>query len=149
LSDILVDTNVLVYSFDPRDGVKQAQARSIIGTLIGSGGAVLSVQCLTEFFRIVRWRLPEPLSPEDALLEVARFSQACPVHNLTLPAALEAFRGSNDYQMHIWDALIWAVAKVNRIPFVLTEDAEHGRLLEGVQYLNPFHPEFDLDALRV
>ena len=51
--------------------------------------------------------------------------------------------------MSIWDALIWAVASVNHIPYVLTEDADHDRILEGVRFLNPFHPQFDLDALEV
>ncbi len=49
--------------------------------------------------------------------------------------------------MSIWDALIWAAAKMNGIPYVLTEDARHGRVLEGVTYVNPFDPEFDLAPL--
>jgi predicted nucleic acid-binding protein len=148
LSDILVDTNVLVYSFDPSDHGKQEQARKVIGLLLKNARAVLSVQCLTEFFRIVRWRLPEPLPPDDAFLEADRFSRACPVYSLTLPVVLEAFQASNKYQMSIWDALIWAVAKLNQIPYILTEDADHGRLLDGVLYLNPFHPDFEIALLE-
>jgi len=147
LSDILIDTNVLVHSFDPRDREKQLQARKVIGVLLANARAALSVQCLTEFFRIVRWRLPEPLSPETALLETTRFSRACPVYSLTAAAVLEGLAASNRHQMSIWDALIWAVAKVNQIPCVLTEDAEHARLLEGVRYLNPFHSDFDMALL--
>jgi len=148
LSDILVDTNVLVYSFDPRDRLKQELARQVFAHLARSGRVVLSVQCLTEFFRTVRWRLPDPLSPERALLEVTRFDAACTVLDLTTSIVLQACRASNSYQMSIWDALIWAVARANSIPFVLTEDAEHDTILDGVHFLNPFHQAFDITVLE-
>jgi len=148
LSDILVDTNILVYSFDPRDLRKQERARQVFDRLAGTGRVVLSVQCLTEFFRTVRWRLPDPLSPERALLEVTRFTGACRVLDLTASIVLEACRASNSYQVSIWDALIWAVAKVNGIPFILTEDADHGSIVDGVHFLNPFHQAFDITALE-
>ncbi len=51
------------------------------------------------------------------------------------------------HSLSVWDALIWAAAKLNQVPYVLTEDSEHGRLLEGVCYLNPFAPEFDFTVL--
>ena len=148
LSDTLVDTNVLVYVYDPRDLTKQARAEAVVDNLIEKEQAAISVQCLTEFFRTVRWRLPEPLSPDQALLRVTHLSRACRVLHLTSPVVLEACRASNDYQMSIWDALIWSVAKLNQIPYVLTEDADHNHLLEGVRYLNPFHPAFDLKMLE-
>lgn len=148
MSDILVDTNVLVYVYDPRDLTKQARAEAIVDRLIENEQAAVSVQCLTEFFRTVRWRLPEPLSPEHALLRVTHLSRACRVLHLTLPAVLEACRASNDYQMSIWDALIWSVAKLNQVPSVLTEDAAHNHLLEGVRFMNPFHPAFDMAELE-
>jgi predicted nucleic acid-binding protein len=148
LSDILVDTNILVYSFDPRDIQKQSRSREVIERLLANDRAVVSVQCLTEFFRTVRWRLPEPLSPNAALAEVTRLSLACRVLDLTSPAVLEACRASNEYQMSIWDALIWSVAKLNQIPYVLTEDADHDHVLETVRFLNPFHPDFDIALLE-
>ena len=149
LSDILVDTNVLVYIYDPRDLTKQAQANLVVDGLIENERAAVSVQCLTEFFRTVRWRLPEPLSPDQALMRVAHLSRACRVLNLTPSVVIEACRASNDYQMSIWDALIWAAAKLNQVRHVLTEDAEHNHVLEGVRFLNPFHQDFDMALLRV
>jgi predicted nucleic acid-binding protein len=50
--------------------------------------------------------------------------------------------------MSIWDALIWSVARLNGISWILTEDGQHNRLVEGVRYLNPFHPDFDLGLLE-
>ena len=143
MSALLVDTNVLVYAYDPRDRKKQEHAQAILGRLVPMDLVVISVQCLTEFFRAVRWKLPEPLSPDDALSQVARLARACRVLDLTAWIVLEACRASNAYQVSIWDALIWASAKVNQIPDVLTEDWKHEKVLEGVRFLNPFDPTFD------
>ena len=136
---ILVDTNVLVYVYDPRDHVKQRQAAIVLDKLIRTQQVVLSVQCLTEFFNTV--------TPAEASVRVERLTRLCHVLELTPLAVLEGCRGTVEHGLSFWDALIWAVAKRNRIPYLLTEDAEHGRFLEGVRFLNPFDPAFDLDAL--
>ncbi|MBI4635006.1 MAG: hypothetical protein HY727_01525 [Candidatus Rokubacteria bacterium] len=49
--------------------------------------------------------------------------------------------------MSYWDAQLWATARLNQVSTILTEDSTHGRVLEGIQYLNPFAPAFDLAAL--
>jgi predicted nucleic acid-binding protein len=143
LADSLVDTNVLVYASDPRDRAKQTAAAELLEALIATQRAVLSVQCLTEFYSVVTRRLRDPIAPREALGWVEQFAGACRILDLTGAVALEGLRGSARYQLSSWDALIWSAAKLNQIPYVLTEDAEHGRILEGVRYLNPFDPAFD------
>ena len=144
---VLVDTNVLVYTHDPRDREKKRRALEVLDGLIPAELAVLSVQCLTEFYRSVRWRIAEPLSHTAALIEVDRFSRSCRVLDLTGAVVLDGCRGCEAYQMHFWDALIWATAKLNRITHVLTEDFSDGALVEGVRFLDPFAESFDLDSL--
>jgi predicted nucleic acid-binding protein len=51
------------------------------------------------------------------------------------------------YQLSYWDALIWATARENDIPNVVTEDQEHARLIGEVRYLNPFSPAFEMSLL--
>lgn len=140
----LVDTNILVYIYDPRDTVKQARAYHVLELLIRNQRAVLSAQCLSEFFSTVTRRLPQPLSHTDALARVERLARSCRVLALTSSVMLEGCRGSVQHQMSVWDGLIWAVAKLNQVPFVLSEDFQHGRVLEGVRFLNPLLPSFDL-----
>ncbi len=144
----LVDTNVLVYAHDPRDRKKQEQAFRVLDSLIGSGRAVLSVQCLTEFFSAATLRLPEPLEQVVAMTQVERLIRSCQILDLSPAVVLEGCRGSSEYALSIWDALIWAVSKLNQVPYVLTEDAKHERFLEGVRFLNPFHRKFDLANLE-
>lgn len=133
-----------MYEQDPRDVDKQTQAAAIIGGLVEAERFALSAQCLSEFYNASR-RLPEPLSDADALREVSRLARMGTVVDVTAAVVIEACRGCAEHQLSIWDALIWAAAKMNGIPYVLTEDAEHGRTIEQVTYLNPFAESFDLD----
>ena len=143
-ADVLVDTNILVYVHDPRDAVKQERALTVLDQLIGRGHVVLSAQCLSELFVVATRRLPDPLTQADALAQVERLSRACRVVDVTPAVVLEACRGVVAHGMSLWDALIWSAAKLNQVPYVLTEDAEHERFLEGVRFLNPFTPGFAL-----
>lgn len=42
------------------------------------------------------------------------------------------------------DAQIWAAARLAGITIVLTEDFNSGAVIEGVRFVNPFTPEFEL-----
>ncbi len=143
---MLIDTNVLIYPYDPRDPEKQQRAGAVVDRLIQDGRAILSVQCLSEFFNVAT-RLPHPLAKAEALTEVRRLRQSCAVYDLTVDAMLEGARGAVAHQLSIWDALIWAVARLNGVRWVLTEDSEHGRVIEGVEYVDPFSPSFDAAAV--
>lgn len=143
-SGMLIDTNLLVYMYDPRDRIKQAVSIDLVNALIARNQAILSVQCLSEFYRAVTGRIPERMTPTEALTRVTRLTENCRVLAITPAVVLEGCRGAAQHQISIWDGLIWAVAKLNQVSFVLTEDAQHGLLREGVQYLNPFSSNFDL-----
>jgi predicted nucleic acid-binding protein len=146
-SDILVDSNVLVYTFDPRDKRKQEAAIEVLDQLVADGRAVLSVQCLSEFFNAVTHRLPDPVPSDVALLELDRLTRTYRVLDLTTVAVFEGCRVASGRSLSVWDGLLWAVAKVNHVPYILTEDMQHNQLLEGVRFQNPFVPEFDLGLL--
>lgn len=45
------------------------------------------------------------------------------------------------------DAQIWAAARLKQVPYVLSEDFSADATLEGVTFLNPFGPEFDISRL--
>lgn len=67
---------------------------------------------------------------------------------VTAACVIEAIRGVATYQLAFWDALIWAVARLNQVPVILTEDLPGGRTsLEGVRYANPLDPGFDIGRL--
>jgi predicted nucleic acid-binding protein len=114
----------------------------VLDRRIEPGRAGLNARCLSEFFALVTRRLPEPLAPAEALAQADRLARACRVLDVTAAVVLEG--GSAHHGLVLWDALIWAAARLNQVAAVLTEDAPHGRTLEGVRFLNPFATEFDL-----
>lgn len=137
----LIDTNVLVYAYDPSDVAKQEKALQVIG-LLGDGAGVLTVQVLGEFYWTVTRKIQPPLSPERAARSVENYLRSWPVLDLARGVVAEAVRGVGRLQLPYWDALIWATAKLNQVPLVLSEDFADGAFLEGVRFLNPFSPGF-------
>jgi predicted nucleic acid-binding protein len=70
---------------------------------------------------------------------------AFPVFPLTPQIVLEAVRGVRDHQLSYYDSQIWACARLNQIPVVFSEDFQDGQLLEGVNFVNPFADQFDIE----
>ena len=47
--------------------------------------------------------------------------------------------------IQLWDAQIWAAARLNQIPLVFTEDIQAQVVVEGVRFDNPFAVGFRLE----
>ncbi len=75
---------------------------------------------------------------------VEQFEQIYMVYPLTAAIILEAIRGVEEHKFSYYDAQIWAIAKLNQIPIVLSEDFNSASSIESVLFQNPFDPEFKL-----
>lgn len=141
----LLDTNLLVYPFDARDATKQARARTLLERLAPGDAAGLSSQALSEFANVglKKLGLPAPFVAR----QVERYAQLFRVVPLTPAVVLEAVRGVGDHQMAYYDAQVWAAAKLNQVPVVLSEDFPSGATVEGVTFLDPLAASFDLAEL--
>ncbi|MFN4218719.1 MAG: PIN domain-containing protein [Candidatus Bipolaricaulia bacterium] len=138
----LIDTNVLAYAYDRSEPAKQAQALALLDQIVGV--SALSTQVLGELFIVLTRKLPEPFSPKRARERVENYLRAWPVLSVTPLIVEEAVRGVIEHGFSYWDAQIWATARLNQIPIVLSEDFSHGRFVEGVRFLNPFAPGVEL-----
>jgi predicted nucleic acid-binding protein len=143
----LVDTNVLIYAYDAADSDKRRRAIESLVRLRRFRLGALSVQILGEFYTNVTKKPQKPLTPQEARDTSIRLCLSWPVLDLTVRTHLDAVRGVQEYRMSYWDALVWATARENGVPFIVTEDQEHGRLIEDIRYMNPFHAKFDLAML--
>ncbi len=143
----LVDTNVLVYAYDLAEPVKRARATTVLRRLRAHSAGALTTQVLNEFFVTTTRKIPAPLSVQQAELAVTAYVRSWIVHNTTPLIVLEAVRGVRTYQFSYWDSLIWASAKLNAIPNVLSEDFADGAIVDGVRFLNPSTPSFDPTTL--
>lgn len=146
-AEILIDTNVLVYAYDAGEKAKQERALAVLRRLVAGGRGCLSAQVLGEFFRAVTTKLRPAVSAADAASQVAALIRAWMVLPVTPMIVLEAGRGVRDHRLGYWDAQIWATARLNQVPWVLTEDFTDGAVVEGVRFVSPFRAGFDPASL--
>jgi predicted nucleic acid-binding protein len=139
----LVDTNILVYSFDARDTVKQRLADEVLRNGLLEGSLVLAHQCIVEFVAVVTRPRVEldgaPLLPlAEARLEAEDLVTQYPVLYPTREVVLTALRGTPTYGLSWFDAHLWAYAEVYGVDEILSEDFTHGRHYGTVRAVNPF-----------
>ena len=144
IARMLVDTNVLVYAYDPSNLKKQERAFAVLDGLATSGQGVLSAQVLAEFIVVVTKKTVKPLDFKVAQKRVENYLSSWTVLDVTGFVVLEAMRGVHEYRFAYWDAQIWATAKLAQIPYILSEDFASGSTVEGVNFVNPFTTDFDL-----
>jgi len=142
----LLDANILVYAFCRQDHEKQSRAADLINRLAHHRAGALSAQTLAEFYRAATRALPDRLPVAMAQERLKELAAAFPVYDITLPIVLEAARGATQHQMSYWDAQVWATAKLNQIPYVLTENMQGHETLEGVRFVDPLAKDFDPQA---
>jgi predicted nucleic acid-binding protein len=142
MDPILIDTNVLVYAHDRSERDKQRQAIDVLDRITAAESGVLSAQVLSEFYNTVTRKLASPLTPEQAEAQIDYFMSVWQVFSVTPIVVLEAVRGTRQYGLSFWDAQIWAAARLNRVPIVLSEDLDPGATVEGVRFVNPFTADF-------
>ena len=134
----LVDTNILVYAYDRSEPLKLARAQELLSWLEGASAGALSTQILGEFFNTATRKLSTPLPLARALSCPVNYVRSWRTFDITPQIVLEAGRGSSEHQLSYWDAQIWATAKLNQIPVILSEDLGHRRPIDGVAFSNPF-----------
>lgn len=141
----LIDTNILVYSFDLAEPLKNKVARDLLKNLQLYQQGFLSNQSVGEFYNVVsHGKLPK-VTLSEAILQLEFLLQTFPVYPLTLGMAREAVRIVREHQISYYDAQIWACAKIHEIPIVFSEDFQDRQILEGVRFVNPFTETFELE----
>jgi predicted nucleic acid-binding protein len=139
----LVDTNVLVYRFDPRDRVKQQIADALLREHLQHDSLLIPHQAIVELVSaLTRPRADLRGAPlmriEQARLEAEALIGEFRVLYPTRDILVTALRGSAAYQLSWFDAHLWAYAEVYGVPEILSEDFEHGRHYGSVRTVNPF-----------
>jgi predicted nucleic acid-binding protein len=139
----LVDTNVLVYRFDPLDPVKQRRASALLGKGIADRSVRVAHQSILEFVAAVT--RPRKvldgralLTQVEALLEAELLCLQLPVLYPSREVLSTAMRGTTMYGLSWFDAQIWATAEVHGLDELLSEDFAHGRHYGSVRAVNPF-----------
>lgn len=137
----LIDTNVLVYRFDPRFPEKQETASQLLREGLKNDTVRIPHQALVEFVAAVtRLRAGGEclLSEDDARREVEEFLIQFTILYPDAPLFRTALRGMAAYKLSWFDAHLWAYAEHYGLGDLISEDFEHGRIYGSVRVINPF-----------
>lgn len=133
-----LDTNVLVYAYDPRDRRKQEIAQNLIrGGLTGLG--VVSTQVLAEFAVTQLHKASPPASP----VIVQRILETLSPLRLIVPDRQLVSRATDArtaYGLHFYDGMIVAAAERGRCTRIFSEDLNPGQRYFDIPVENPFAP---------
>jgi len=130
-----LDTNVLVYADDLDAGTKREKARGILDEALASGEGVVSTQVLQEFFVISTGKLG--VEPTLARRKVELLAEMDLVR-VDLDLILAAIDLSRLHSFSFWDALIVRAAAAAGCGLLLSEDLQHGQVVDGVRIEDPF-----------
>jgi predicted nucleic acid-binding protein len=136
----LVDTNILVYRFDPRDPRKQRIADGLLRDGIRDGSIRLPHQAVIEFVAASTRKLAGGplLTAEDARREAEELLSMFDVLYPNEALVRTALRGAAAYNLSWFDAHLWAYAEHFGMEVLHSEDFQHDRLYGSVRVLNPF-----------
>jgi predicted nucleic acid-binding protein len=143
---VFLDTNVIVYGVDPNGGLRRERARAILGGLDRTR-IVISQQVVSEFSNVVVHprKLGRPF--REAIVGIRMMVREWTVLPVTPEVAIAALEAADRWQLHYYDAQIWATAALNGVPVVLSEDFEDGLQLGPVRFVDPFAPDLVLESL--
>jgi len=132
-----VDTNILVYVFDPDATAKQTCARNLVIDHLGSSALALSTQVLLEFYWTVT-REPEVPLPHPVAAGFARQLLAAHVVTPSADLVAAAMERSGASTLSIWDALILEAAESCGASVLCTEDKHLLSVRAGIEIVDPF-----------
>ena len=132
-----MDTNILVYAHDADAGEKHAAAAQAVAELWEYRNGILSTQVLQELYVTLTRKMASPVTGNV----VRRLIRNYLTWELVLndgAIILHAGEIGENYQLSFWDGLIVAAAYSKNAATILTEDMNHGQVVEGIRIENPF-----------
>lgn len=135
-----IDTNVLAYTFDPADPIKQAKARQLVFDLVSKPSeSVLLWQVAVELLAFLRKAEGQGRMTGEEVK--ARFQETLQMFAFRIPTAqiLErTFTLHERYSLSHWDSLLIAACQEAGVTHLYSEDMQHGADYDGVKIINPF-----------
>lgn len=132
-----VDTNILLYAHDLDAGARHQSAAALVRQLWETGGAIISIQVLQEFYVNVTRKIANPLPLAEArglIKAYLAWQVECP----ETTAVLRASEIQERNQLSFWDAMIVATACQGGATVLLSEDLNPSQVIEGIRVENPF-----------
>jgi predicted nucleic acid-binding protein len=135
-----VDTNVLLYSIDRNEPVKQRKAQDLLRLLHSSSEpTILLWQVLGEAAQqLRRWRQQGRLTQSEFAQHLQAFRHLFPLALPTAPAFDAAMSLSERFSLSHWDSMILGACQAAGAMRLHTEDIGAPRIIDAVELVNPF-----------
>jgi predicted nucleic acid-binding protein len=130
-----LDTNILIYSVDDRDRLKQDVARRVVYRAVETN-SILGLQVVGEYQNALKRRMK--LSPEHAAMAAAFILKSFDTFAYDRDAVTRALEAARAYRFSYWDALLLASAEKSGVTALLSEDMHDGGAFGRVEIVNPF-----------
>ncbi len=133
-----IDTNILIYSFDPDNPSKRKIALDLISKALERGTGVISYQIIQEFLNVATRKFAVPLTCKDSqrYLNVV-LEPLCEVFSST-ELFHQALEISDQWRFPFYDALVVAAALQADCSLVYSEDMQDNQTIKGLTIRNPF-----------
>lgn len=135
--NVFVDTNVLVYSRDASETLKQGQAMGWMKYLWSTKIGRLSFQVLQEFYVTVTKKLQPGLDIQSARNDVRALFAWNPIQ-VNERVVEGAWLIQDYYKFSWWDSLIISAAQVGECRYILSGDLQANQKLGNIQVISPF-----------
>lgn len=137
METVFVDSNVLIYSQDTSEPLKQRQARAWLENLWRTRSGRISFQVLREVYVNLTRHVTNPVSVVPARNLVRLFLQWNP--RPEDPEFFEtAWEIESRFHLSWWDSMIVAAAQLIECRYLLTEDLQEGARLDNLVVISPF-----------
>jgi predicted nucleic acid-binding protein len=135
-----VDTNVLLYSVDRNEPIKQLKAQQLLQQVHAAAEpTILLWQVLGELTQqLRRWRDQGRLTPTEFSQHVRAFRHLFPLVLPTPEAFDAAIELSERFSLSHWDSMLLGACRAAGATRLYTEDMGSPQTLDGVELVNPF-----------
>ena len=130
-----LDTNILVYSVDGKDPVKQGIARKILIEALVRREYLISAQVLNEFSNIALLKLKMSIQEVRRFIEIFGQINVVSIDRSWTDKALSL---KEKFGTQFFDSLLLVAAEENGCDTILTEDLNDGQMYGSVMAVDPF-----------
>jgi predicted nucleic acid-binding protein len=133
-----LDTNILVYSFDPDEPRKALIAEKLVTLGLTTGQGVISFQVAQEFANVALRKFADGITLAE--LERYFFRVLLPLMKISSsgPLFLQALHLQGTTKLSWYDSLVIASALEGGCKVLYTEDLQHGQHFGDLVIENPF-----------
>jgi predicted nucleic acid-binding protein len=137
-AELFIDTNVFIYHLDATDRRKHETAEKIVRAALATGNACISSQVVQECLNVALRKAEVALSSDAARSYLD--AVLAPLMQVTASEALyhRALDVQARWRFSFYDSMIVAGALLAGCRTLLSEDLQHGQVLDSLTVVDPF-----------